>query len=110
MVTISSKAIKELLFKAQFNLNGNIHLWSLCTLLMQVSHLEDNNCLFFHAIDHHANGHRVVFTMLPSAAPYECNAVLAFLLLLELVYSDIHVHSLNLIFTDEAHHAQTMER
>jgi len=66
--------------------------------------------LFFHAIDHHANGHRVVFTMLPSAAPYEWSAVLAFSLLLELVYSDIHAHSLNLVFTDEAHHAQTMER
>jgi len=102
VITVMMWAIAQLDLKVTFMAADGNHAWSLQSLLMQVKHPMTNMCAFFQAIDNYSTRNGVVFTMLPSAVAYGCNAVLGIIpftcWLLEPVYGKQQSHNLDTTF------------
>jgi len=106
IIMVSTRTVRDLDAKANFQTGEGTHSWSLRELLMQVAHPTNENCAFFQAIDNYSSGNGVVFTMLPSVATFGRNAVLGLLpftrWLLEPVYGKWQSYNMDLAFQPEA--------
>jgi len=99
---VTMHAVANLNMNVSFTAANGNHMWSLCSLLMQVEHPTMNTCAFFQAINNYSTGNGEVFTMIPSAAAYGHNAVLGIIpfthWLLEPVYGKQQSHNLDPAF------------
>jgi len=105
VVMVTTYAIANLDLQFSFLGDYGLHYWSLCSLLMQVTHPTMDTCTLFQAIDNYSVGKGVVFTMLPSTVAYSHNAVLGIIpftcWLLELVYGRNQASNLDPAFSPD---------
>jgi len=70
LVTVFAQDITHLDREFDVMFNNHKSPGSLQKILMQVTHPEEENCAFFHAIDSNCNRRGTLFSLLPSAAQH----------------------------------------
>jgi len=66
--------VKDVDHQFTLQIKGKDTQWTLQKVLMQLTHLDQEECSFFHAIDHNHNGNGIMVAMLPNIAQHRSTA------------------------------------
>jgi len=68
-IMATNNKVKDVNQTFTLQIEGEDMQWTLCKVLMQLAHLDQEECSFFHALDCNRNGSGIMVTMLPNVAP-----------------------------------------
>jgi len=67
--------IKDVNHQFTLQIEGEDTQWTLWKVLMQLTHLDQEECSFFHAVDHNHNSNGIMVAMLPNIAQHRSTTV-----------------------------------
>ncbi len=95
--------VKDVDHQFTLQIKGKDTQWTLQKVLMQLAHLDQEECSFFHAIDHNRNGNGITVAMLPNTVQHRSTAVRHLLpftkWILEPTLGPIQAHKVETAFT-----------